>query len=106
MNNVEVTFTGKNLTGNAGLIHIGRFANKIGLPSILKEQLTLQRAANARYQVADVILMVMLGVLAGAKHMSHLAIIGGDSVLCRIFQWAHFPVASTLSRIFKRCTHK
>jgi len=106
MKNVEVKFTGKHLTGNAGLIHIGRFANQIGLQSILEEKLTLQRAANATYQVADVILMVMLGVLAGAQHMSHLSIIGGDSVLCRIFQWAHFPVASTLSRIFKRFTHK
>jgi len=106
MHNVQVKFTGKNLTGNAGLTHLGRFAQKLDLKNILEETLTLQRAANARYHVADVIIMVMLGVLAGAKHMSHLAIVGSDSVLCRIFQWKYFPVASTFSRMFKRFTHK
>ncbi len=106
MKNVQVKFTGKNLTGNAGLTHLGRFAQKLGLKTILEETLTLQRAANARYRVEDVIIMVMLAVLAGAKHMSHVAIVGSDSVLCRIFQWKYFPVASTFSRIFKRFTHK
>ena len=74
MQKVHMKFTGKNLTGNAGLTHPGRFAQKLGLKNILEETLTLQRAANARYHVADVIIMVMPGVLAGAKHMSHLAI--------------------------------
>jgi hypothetical protein len=31
MKNVKVEFTEKNLTGNAGLVHVGRFAKKLGL---------------------------------------------------------------------------
>jgi hypothetical protein len=106
MKDVQVTFTGKNLTGNAGLIHIGRFAKKLGVQDILQESLTLERGANATYNVVEVVTMVTLGVLAGVKHMSHLAILQTDSVLRRIFKWGKFPVATTCSRIFKRFTHK
>lgn len=106
MKDVQVTFTGKNLTGNAGLIHVGRFAKKLGLQDILQESLTLERGANATYPVVEVVTMVTLGVLAGVKHMSHLAILRTDSVLRKIFNWDRFPVATTVSRMFKRFTHQ
>ncbi len=67
-----VTFSEKNLTGNAGLVHLGRFAEKLGLKKMLKREITIQRGPHAAYQVADVIMMLMMGVLAGAKHMAHI----------------------------------
>ena len=38
MRKFHVEFTAKNLAGNAGLIHLGRFADKINLHKILKKQ--------------------------------------------------------------------
>lgn len=37
MKRFKVKFTAKNLTGNAGLVHIGKFADKLQLPQTLKK---------------------------------------------------------------------
>ena len=34
MKNIKVEFTEKNLTGNAGLVHFGRFMKKLGVPDL------------------------------------------------------------------------
>lgn len=101
MNNVKVEFTEKNLTGNAGLIHYGKFIKKLGLTQAIEEKLGIKRAENAQYTVSTVIIMMIMGVLAGAKHMSHVAMLRVDNVIRKIFGWTIFPVASTLGRIFK-----
>ena len=101
MRKYYVTFSEKNLTGNAGLVHLGRFAEKLGLEKILQNTLTIQRGANADYQVADAILMLMMGVLAGIKHMAHTIILRNDGVLCALFRWDRFPDATTFGRIFR-----
>ena len=56
-------FDQKNLTGNAGLVHLGRFAQIPGLAGILSRTIDITRGHNARYQVFDVVLMLMFGVL-------------------------------------------
>jgi hypothetical protein len=99
-------FTEKNLTGNAGLTHLGRFAEKLGLPQMLRQHISINRAENAKYEVADVIMMVVMGVLAGAKHISHMAIIRTDSAIRSLFNWKQFPDDTTLGRIFKLFGHK
>jgi len=38
MRKYYTTFSEKNLTGNAGLVHLGRFAEKLGLSKMLKKQ--------------------------------------------------------------------
>ena len=101
MRKFNVEFTAKNLTGNAGLTHLGRFAEKLKLPKILKERITIQRGATAGYRMADAVMMLMMGVLAGAKHMSHLAIIRSDPVIRKLFYWDKFPEDRTFGRIFK-----
>ena len=106
MKAIKVEFTEKNLTGNAGLVHFGRFIDKLKLHERLNSHLSITRASNADYQAADVVVMLVLGVLAGAKHMSHMAILGMDSAIRKISGWKIFPVASTFSRIFKLFTHQ
>ena len=106
MKAIKVEFTEKNLTGNAGLVHFGRFIDKLKLHERLNSHLSITRASNADYQAADVVVLLVLGVLAGAKHMSHMAILGMDSAIRTISGWKIFPVASTFSRIFKLFTHK
>ncbi|MFH1947054.1 MAG: IS1380 family transposase, partial [Candidatus Magasanikbacteria bacterium] len=44
MRKYYVTFSEKNLTGNAGLVHLGRFAEKLGIQKMLDKTLTIQRA--------------------------------------------------------------
>ncbi len=102
---VKVEFTEKNLTGNAGLIHFGRFIKKLNLHEILSKHISITRASNADYQVADVVVMLVLGVLTGVWHMSHMTILRTDQVIRSLFNWKQFPDDSTLGRIFKLFSH-
>lgn len=104
MKSVQVEFTGKKLTGNAGLIQFGRFIQKLKLKPLLEHMVTIQRGENAVYQIADVALMIMLGVLAGAKHMSHVLVLRTDPVLRHLFNWEQFPVDSTFGRLVRLFT--
>ncbi len=106
MRKFHIQFTEKNLTANAGLTHLGRFAEKLGLSKILSEQISIKRGHTAQYQVADVIIILAMGVLAGAKHLSHLAIIRTDYALRSLFRWDRFPDDTTVARIFKSFNHK
>jgi len=104
MKSVKVEFTEKSMTGNAGLIHFGRFMKKLGLDKILENHLSIIRAENAEYQASDIVQILILSVLAGAKHMCHTRLLRHDGVLRKIFGWVNFPVESTFSRIFKLFT--
>jgi hypothetical protein len=101
MRKFHTEFSEKNLTGNAGLLHLGRFAEKLGLQKILDDHITIERAPNADYKPSDVVLMLTFGVLAGVTHMSHMAILKSDEVIRALFRWDKFPVCSTFGRIFK-----
>lgn len=96
-----VTFSEKNLTGNAGLVHLGRFAEKLGIGEMLRKRLSIERAPNADYQAADAVLMLMMSVLVGIKHMVHTVIVKNDTVLCALFRWDKFPDTTTFGRIFR-----
>ena len=106
MRKFHTEFTAKNLTGNAGLVHLGKFAEKLGIHTLLKKHISIKRAPSADYSIADVVLMVMMGVLCGAKHMNHLAIIRTDSVIRRLFNWVKFPENRTFGKIFRLFNHK
>jgi len=60
MKPVKIEFTEKNLTGNAGLVHFGRFIQKLNLKEILMKQISIPRAPNAVYQVSDAIIITQL----------------------------------------------
>ena len=70
MRKIHVEFTAKNITGNTGLILFGQFAEKLGIKKILDRRITIKRGANADYTMGDIITMLMMGVLAGVRHMS------------------------------------
>lgn len=48
----RVEFTDNKLTGNAGLVHLGRFAKKLRLQNILERHISISRGENAKYDVA------------------------------------------------------
>lgn len=43
-----VQFTEKNLTGNAELTHLGRFIEKLKLPGMIRDQISIERADNTK----------------------------------------------------------
>jgi hypothetical protein len=106
MRKFHTQFTEKNLTGNAGLTLIGRFAEKLGVAKILESNISIERGASADYQIKDVGMMLMIAVIAGAKHICHLSVIRTDNVLRTLFRWDKFPDDTTVSRIFKLFTHR
>ena len=106
MRKFHTQFTEKNLTGNAGLVHLARFAEKLNLPKLLVSHITIKRGKTAEYQVADAVMILAMGVLTGAKHLSHLVILRMDTALRALFRWDKFPDDTTMSRIFKLFSHK
>lgn len=106
MRRFHVQFLTKNLTGNAGLIHLGRFVDKLGLGQSLEDGLSIERGDNAKYSAADAVLILALGVIAGAKHLSHLVILRYDSAIRKLFKWDQFPDETTFGRIFRLFSQK
>lgn len=104
MKSFKAEFTEKNLTGNAGLTHFGKFMKKLGLKKVLENHLSIIRAENAEYSAPECVLMLILGVLGGVKHICQMRILRHDGVLRKIFEWKNFPADSTFSRIFKLFT--
>lgn len=105
MRRFTVEFTAKNLTGNAGLVHFGQFVDKLGLRQMLEQHITIKRGENATHSIADAIIMLIMGVLSGAKHMNHLAIIRKDTVIRNLFAWKGFPDNRTFGRLFRLFNH-
>ncbi len=103
---VKIRFSEKKLTSNAGLVPIYNFINKIGLPELLDRKLTVKRGDNAVHSTGFAVLIVLFGVAAGAKHISHMVMLKGDFVIRKLFAWRDFPHDSTLGRIFKRFSYK
>lgn len=106
MKEVTVEFSEKDMTGNAGLVHVGRFVKKLNLKKILAKSIGIVRASNAVHQVSDVVIMLIMGVFAGAEHMNHMAILRTDTVIRSIFGWKDFPADSTFGTVFKLFDHR
>ena len=66
MKTFSTEYTAKNLTKHASRVNLGKFTEKIGLPGTLENGLTIKRGTTADYEVSEVVMMVMMGVLAGA----------------------------------------
>ena len=105
MRKFQTRFTEKRVTGNAGLIHIGRFMDKLKLQATIAKKVTITRGPNSNYSVSDAVVMLAIGIIAGARHLSHLSLLQHDQVIRKLFKWDKFPVDTTISRIFKHFTH-
>ena len=53
MHRFHVKFTEKNLTGNAGLVLLGLFADKLKLPKMLEQHITIKRGLPHRRHYHD-----------------------------------------------------
>lgn len=103
---VRIRFSEKKLTSNAGLAPIYNFIKRLGLPELLAQKLTVERGDNAVHSTEFAVLIVLFGIAAGAKHISHMIMLKADLVIRKLFGWQDFPHAATLGRIFKRFSYR
>lgn len=106
MKDVHVEYTNTSLTGNAGLVPVGKLIKKLGLTELFETHITIERGANAVYSVTEALVITRLSVVAGGSHLSHVGLLRKDGLLRRIFEWVRFPVNTTLGRIFRLFTPK
>ena len=101
---VKVAMTGKGLTIYGGLLPVFNFMKMLGLRKSISREINVERGANAKYQIADAIQMIVVGLIAGATAMEQVSAIWQDKVLQRLGGWTDIPVATTVGRIIKRLT--
>ena len=103
---VHMSATATGLTSQAGLIPIVKYLQRIGFEKIVSQYVPHQRGDNADYQLTDVILLTLVGMIGGATSMAKLCGVWTDSVLRDIAGWTKLPVDTTIGRLFKEVTER
>lgn len=98
---VQISSTAQGLTSQAGLIPLVKYLERIGFEKIVARNITHSRGSNAAYQLPDVVLLTLVGMVGGATSMAKIAAIWTDSVLRTIAGWVKVPVETTIFRVFK-----
>jgi hypothetical protein len=68
--NMSATATG--LTTQAGLIPVVKYLQRIGFEKIVSHDVPHQRGDNADYQLTDVVLLTLVGMIGGATSIAKL----------------------------------
>ena len=98
--------TASGLTSQAGLIPVVKYLQQIGFEKIVSQDVPHARGDNADYQLTDVILLTLVGIIGGATSMAKLCGVWSDSVLRKIAGWTKLPVDTTIGQLFKEVTEK
>ena len=103
---VHMSATATGLTSQAGLIPVVKYMCRIGFEKIVSQDVPHQRGNNADYQLTDVILLTLVGMIGGATALAKLCGVWTDSVLRDIAGWTKLPVDTTIGRLFKEVTER
>ncbi len=103
---VHMSATATGLTSQAGLIPVVKFLQRIGFEKTVSQNVPHQRGDNADYQLTDVILLTLVGMIGGATSIAKLCGVWSDSVLREIMGWTKLPVETTIGRLFKEVTER
>jgi len=103
---VHMPATATGLTGQAGLIPVVKFLQRIGFEKTVNQTVPHQRGDNADYQLTDGIFLTLVGMIGGAGSIAKLCGVWSDSVLRKIAGWTKVPVDTTIGRLFKEVTEK
>ena len=101
---VHRSATATGLTSQAGLIPVVKYLQRIGFEEIVSQDVPHQRGDNADYQLTDVILLTLVGIIGGATSIAKLCGVWSDSVLRDLAGWTKLPVDTTIGRLFKEVT--
>lgn len=98
---VHLNATATGLTSQAGLIPVVKFLDRIGFDALVRQTVPHARGDNASYQLADMMLFTLVGMIGGASSMAKLCAVWSDGVLARVAGWLRLPVETTVGRVFK-----
>jgi hypothetical protein len=90
---VHMSATATGLTSQAGLIPVVKYLQRIGFEKTVSQTVPHQRGDNADYQLTDVILLTLVGMIGGPTSIAKLCGVWSDSVLRDIAGWtklSHF----------------
>ena len=103
---VHMSATATGLTSQAGLIPVVKYLQRIGFEKTVSQGVPHQRGDNADYQLTDVILLTLVGMIGGATSIAKLCAVWSDGVLRDITGWTKLPVETTIGRLFKEVTER
>ena len=103
---VKMSATASGLTSQAGLIPVVKFLERIGFEQTVNQTVPHKRGDNADYQLTDMMLLTVVGVIGGATSIAKLCTVWSDGVLRKVAGWLKRPVETTVSRLFKEVTEK
>ncbi|MBC8203925.1 MAG: hypothetical protein H8E87_00275, partial [FCB group bacterium] len=86
------------MTSNAGLAPLHRFWQQLGGEAWIDSELGSLKAVNSVYSLGRVITILLMGMIQGAKHISHILRLAYDSGLRNLWDWIRFPVVTTVIR--------
>ncbi len=98
---IEVEMEGKGLTVHGGMLPVINFMGRLNFWSAVKKAVNKERGANAIYEIADAVEMIIIGVISGATSLMQVVKVCSDEVLKQMAGWKDVPVDSTLGRIMK-----
>ena len=103
---VHLSPTASGLTSQAGLIPVVKYLQRIGFEKIVNQDIPHKRGDNADYQLTNVVMFTLVGIIGGATSMAKVCGVWSDSVLRKIAGWNKLPVETTIARLFKEVTEK
>lgn len=98
---IKFEHTSKNLTSYAGLIPVIKFMHQLGFENIFNLVVNYKRGDNAQYQLLDVMLLLITGIIGGATSVTKCVALWADVVLRKAGGWLRIPDATTLGKILK-----
>jgi len=98
---IKTEMNGKGLTVHAGLLPVLTFVGKLLFRERIHDAVDKERGANAEYQFADIVQMVVIGLIAGATSMAQVVKVWADDVVRKMAGWEDAPVETTVGRIMK-----
>ena len=94
----SVRVTKKHLTSCAGLNFLHRFWLQLGGEDLINQELGSLKADNSVYTLGRIITILLLAIIQGAKHLSHINLLAQDHGLRKLWDYVRFPVETTISR--------
>jgi len=78
----KTRFSSKHLTSSVGLVPIHKFWIQLGAESRINEKLGDLKGNNSTYSVANVLTIIIMSFLSGARHISDIRFLRIDSAFC------------------------
>jgi hypothetical protein len=75
---------GRNMTSQAGLIAVIKFLDGRGFSGLFHRHVPHERAGNAQYHLVDMIYLVLIGLVGGARRLIQCVALWSDGVVRRM----------------------